>query len=137
MAEHLAELKKKGGGGALTETVLWTNPSPTSTWVYTQMINLSDDYTKYKYLKVIFRNSTTNSSERSVLIPTDEFAISGTENTVTYMMGYLLSSTSLALMTRRILPDDSTTMHVTTCRQVNGTQLNDNLVIPKQVIGLK
>lgn len=133
MAEHLAELKKKGGG-AMTETVLWTNPSPTSTWTYTQMINLSDDYTNYKYLKVIFRKHTSDNSKRSVLIPTDEFAISSTGTPLTYTMGY---QSTTALMVRRILSDDSTTMHVSTCRQVNGTQSNDNQIIPYQIIGLK
>ena len=39
-----------GGGGMLEETVLWTNPSPTSDFA-AQTVTLSDSISNYDYIK--------------------------------------------------------------------------------------
>lgn len=41
------------------ETVLWTNPSPTSSYAGNAVENLSDDITNYSKLKVGFRSHTS------------------------------------------------------------------------------
>ena len=58
MAESLASLRKKGGGG-MQETVLWTNPNPTTAMSATN-ITLSDDPTNYDFIGVQIRKANTS-----------------------------------------------------------------------------
>ena len=52
MAETLCTLRTKGGGVAKqTETVLWTNPSPSSSFAG-QTVTLSDDIKNYDYVGI-------------------------------------------------------------------------------------
>jgi len=52
MSEVLASLKKIGGSGEqYTETVLWTNPSPTADFA-AQTVTLSDSIGNYKYIGI-------------------------------------------------------------------------------------
>lgn len=78
MAEKLCQLKKKGGsssGGA--ETLLWTNPSPTSSQAMST-ITLSDNYTNYDLIKVEIRRTTGDPDIKvSTYISTNDFASVG------------------------------------------------------------
>ena len=80
MAEKLASLKKKGGGGntpASTETVLWTNNSPTSTFA-NQTVTLSDNISDYDYLCFEYRSTTGSSAKTSkVFVKTTDFITAG------------------------------------------------------------
>ncbi len=74
MAEKLCTLRTKGGGGGkYTETVLWTNASPTSSFAQ-QNITLSDSISNYDYVRIYFRASTTNSAEKSIIFPVSEIS---------------------------------------------------------------
>ena len=68
-----------GGGGTLSETVLWTNPSPTAAFDG-QTLSLSDSLSNYDYVKIDYRASTTNATESSMIIPISSFYV---EDTVT------------------------------------------------------
>ena len=58
MAEKLCTLRGAGGGGAKqTETVLWTNSSPTSNFA-DQNVTLSDSMSNYDYLKFTYKKAT-------------------------------------------------------------------------------
>ena len=64
MAEKLCELRKKGGGGGkYTETSLWTNSAPTSSFS-AQAVTLSQSMADFKYLKIKVAPSTTSTSGR-------------------------------------------------------------------------
>lgn len=54
--------KAGGGGGQMTETVLWTNPNVANTFAE-QTITLTDSITNYDYIKVTVASSTTNNTE--------------------------------------------------------------------------
>jgi len=102
MSEKLCTLRTQGGGG-LKETALWTNSAPTSVFA-NQTITLSDDLTKYDYLKVSYRVSTSISTESYVIIPVDTFKnYTGSQtNTIMYVLqsiggyAYMLYQRSMA-----------------------------------------
>ena len=55
--------------GSLSETVLWTNPSPTAAFV-DQTITIPD-IDNYTYIKLVFRNNTSDASELINILPVD------------------------------------------------------------------
>lgn len=80
MAEKLCTLRKKGGG-KMKETVLWTNPSPTSDFAGV-VVDLSDNISHYKYIGIVGAYSkSSNSHTLECMYPTDELvnATSGSD----------------------------------------------------------
>ena len=75
MSEKLCTLRTKGGGGGkYTETSLWTNPSPTSSFSG-QTVTLSDSVSNYKYIAIKsgFNSSYYSDSESmTIVVPVDE-----------------------------------------------------------------
>ena len=71
MSEVLAQLEKKGGGD-LKETILWTNPSPTSSFGGVD-VSLSETIENFKYVKLYFRISTSNSTQSATIYEKDIF----------------------------------------------------------------
>ena len=65
MSEVLAQLEKKGG---MSEKTLWTNSAPTSNFDVTQ-ITLLEDMDNFDYIKIKWKLSTSNTSERIALFP--------------------------------------------------------------------
>lgn len=59
-------LVRVSNGGTFSETLLWSNPSPTVSYS-SGTVNLSDNVTNYDYIKVTFRSSTTKSLTRSLI----------------------------------------------------------------------
>ena len=127
MAEQLCELKKKGGG-AMTETVLWTNPSPTATFVQ-QSISLPD-LLSYKYLKFYLRDSTSDSTSWSAIFNITDMSSKGMP------LGQALDSASKTHY-RGTQTLSGTSLTIRNCYQVNGTGTNNSLVIPIKISGLK
>lgn len=81
---------KCGGGGALSETVLWTNPSPTSNQA-ASTVSLTDNISNYKYIKIYWKNVSNGTWETSALVDVEEF----TKWTSTYYaIGICASRTS-------------------------------------------
>lgn len=76
MAEVLASLKKIGGNGEqYTETVLWTNPSPTADFA-AQTVTLSNSIDNYKYIKIKYcfsKSYNTGNYLSDYIISVDEF----------------------------------------------------------------
>ena len=124
MSEQLASLHKKGGGD-LKETVLWTNPSPTSSF-NAQTITLSDDMNNYQFLKVVSRISKTDSTERVYEIEPSKFydmCIRGTISGVSWI--------------RIISKQSDTTVSSSTSYRVNASGTSTDNAIPVQISGLK
>lgn len=61
-----------GGGGALSETVLWTNSSPSDNFS-AQTVNLSDSVVNYKYLKFIYRGRNASAVTSSIIYSVDDY----------------------------------------------------------------
>ena len=124
----------QGGGGELTETTIWTNSSPTSTFPDTT-ITLSDSISNYKFLKIKFRKATTASDETSVMFDCDDFTeqIINTNKSVT-CIAFVGTSVTYA---RRIGYVDDTHIHIDKNIQINGQATTTNYNIPVEIIGLK
>lgn len=60
MAETLCQLKKKGGG-KMSETVLWTNPSPNAVQ-NNQTITLSQSVSNYDVIRIYYKGYYANGS---------------------------------------------------------------------------
>lgn len=128
-----------GSGGGLTETTLWTNPSPTSAMTSGTLITLSDDYTNYDYLKFTYRVSTTIDTEWDVVIPKDSVtdAIYGLTNNNRISLSYYGSS----YLTIRVLGRSNSTtardFKATDSRQWGGAGTSTTFNIPTKISGLK
>ena len=61
MSEKLASIEKKGGG-KMSETVLWTNPSPSSNRSGTNTITLSESYENYDFIRIKFKYVASTSA---------------------------------------------------------------------------
>lgn len=144
MAEKLCSLKKiGGGGGSLTETVLWTNASPTSTFA-AQVVTLSDDMNNYTYLKFEYRHSTTDSNLYEIIVPVDLYKTSLTPDsgntthyipTISAMVGgqYAFSN----IYARAIPYKTDTSIEVTSVRSLSGVSPALTNIIPTRIIGMK
>ena len=128
MSEALCELRKKGGGGGkYTETSLWTNSAPTSSFAQ-QEVTLSDNIDNYDFIKVNFRNSTSDSTEIGTLISASDVA----KSSVYLAFEVIVSS---AAYVRRIQKTSSNSVSITGCYRLNGT-LN-TACIPTSIAGCK
>ena len=134
MAEKLASLRKKGG--KMSETVLWTNPSPSSGFA-AQTLSLSQDIDNFKYLKFVYGYSTTYNTEHlSFSISVDDFKKCVANNNRSYGL-CLTSRNSGNNFTRISFWVSDTSLSISNCYQFAGTASNNNLVIPVQIIGMK
>ena len=89
MAEKLCTLRKCGGG-KMKETVLWTNPSPTSDFAGV-VVDLSDNISHYKYIGIVGAYSkNSNSNTLECIYPADQLpnATSGAAYPVMSIAGY-------------------------------------------------
>ena len=140
MSEVLAQLKQKGSG-ELKETVLWTNPSPTANYSGGR-ISLSDNINNYKYLKFVWKESTSRDVYVSVIAKVDEFKTSSvaTAGTATNAFSYgsiYFKQTAGTAGVRLVYYATDNSLEITTAFEINGQGLNASLNIPYQVIGLK
>lgn len=133
MAEKLAALKQKGGGG-LKETVLWTNSAPTNTF-NSQAITLSDSIDNYDYVRVYWRVSTTNSTLGSILFAPSELL--NLEAGTVSAFGSRTSNGSTTTYFRFLQRNSSTSLAVSTCLQRNTSTAANSTVIPTQITGCK
>ena len=126
---------KCGGGGALKETVLWTNPSPTSNLSAADQ-PLSQSINNFKKLVVYYKVSKSDSAETYVTYDVEEFKnyIVGTANIV----GAIGCRSSSATYARAVYYVDDTTIRFGGCSRIGTTaSTNDSLAIPTKVCGLK
>lgn len=129
------------GGGALTETVLWTNPSPTSTFSGTECSLSSTLDNGYKYIKVTYRASTTDATEYEVYFDAQSFINNGTLD----QAGQYLPAISTTIQVssnyfqtvRCMRKGSNTSINVTQCYRLGQTTAYNNYAIPTKISGLK
>lgn len=140
---HLWHGINVGGGGALSETVLWTNTSPTSSFSNLTIDLDSSLDNGYKYIKIVYRVSTTNSKEYEILIDAQAFLSNGSLTAAGNYTGCIgtmkPSGSSYVLMDRgfRKPSTSDTGMIFSHCYVLGATTLDDNYTIPTKIIGLK
>ena len=136
MSETLCTLRTKGGGGAQqTETVLWTNSSPSSNFS-SQDVTLSDNISNYDYIGIVTAFNTSGGNRSKTLMSVSDFKNSPfpqTGNQVTLNMG---SATSSITMYRVAYYSSDTTIRIGTAVSSAGNT-NNAYVIPTQIVGIK
>lgn len=116
--------------GGSTETVLWTNNSPTSSFAV-QSVTLSDDYTNYDYLEFYFRSTTSDDTEYRDIIPTSVLAKSTSASTCT-----IGNSSSSKIRSRGIYATSNTSIRISDCYPLNSTSASNTSVIPTKIVGI-
>lgn len=123
-----------GGGGDLTETTLWTNSSPTSNFS-AQEVTLSDSISNYDYIEIVWRVSTSNSTEGAVMMPVSTFIDSGTSYDKP-KLSICVAATS-ALYARRVQYTSDTSVYITICYKVGSSGTSGAYAIPLYIKGVK
>ena len=116
--------------GGSTETVLWTNNSPTSSFAV-QTVTISDDYTNYDYLEFYFRSTTSDDTEYRDIIPTSVLAKSTSASTCT-----IGNSSSSKIRSRGIYATSNTSIRISDCYPLNSTSASNTSVIPTKIVGI-
>ena len=141
MSEVLAQLEKKGSGD-MSETVLWTNPTPSSTFG-DSTITLSDDINNYKYLKIVWKKSTSNAEYITTIVSVDEFKTStnagagSARYAFSFCSIYYKGTGSTNSGIRIFYYVTDTTIKMSQALGFNGSNVDNSVDIPYQVIGLK
>lgn len=125
---------KTGGGGALSETVLWTNPSPTSSLAAGNR-TITGNFSDYKYVKIEWRYSTSSQTKNNIIISIDEFkTMTSTGGTCPVVVAIRTSNT---IYGRVIYYVDDTTFANGSAYPLGGTTAANANVIITQISGLK
>lgn len=138
MAEILCSLRKKSGGGTMTETTLWTNPSPTADFA-TQSVNLSDNISNYDYIEIeaCFSKSETTKI-MSYLYKASE--VSGSVFNTVHPIIYIGNYYSNKYYYRPFNYSSDTSFSIGTCKTNTGSGSASNYnagCIPLTIKGLK
>ena len=122
--------------GGFTETSLWTNSSPTSTFAaQTVSLNQTITTTKFDYIKIKVRVSTSVSTEQSYIFPTSEFlnfADSGSNMPRGYV-GMRINSNQARFVTMT----STSQVKFSASYQLASTSSNSTGIIPVSISGLK
>ena len=125
----------KTGGGALSETVLWTNPSPTSGFT-SQSVNLSDNLTNYKFIKATWKISKSTSDEAAVIMSIDDFLQTGlTQSDFLFTLTSRISNNITAV--RSCWYETDNKIHIGTGIDAGSSTTRNDNCIPLKVFGLK
>ena len=127
-----------GGGGQPTETTLWTNPSPSSSFAG-QTVTLSDDMTNYDYLKFTYKAVSTLDTLGEDIIPTAKFVSYGSSMTTAgpkFAIGKTGTSSDDRYI-RFLTYSSNTTIDFKTPQKAGAAQTSNNACIPVQIIGIK
>lgn len=136
MSEVLAQLEKKGT--TFQETVLWTNPNPTSTSGFEgRDVSLNDNISNYAYIKFLTNyNAWVTSKVIEIIIKADEFS-NYIDGNGMYTTGFFIQGSDGTQYWRYLTYVSDTSVHFTnTINRTSGAITNAN-VIPYQIIGLK
>ena len=142
MSEKLCTLRTKGGGGGAKqeETVLWTNPNPTSSSGFAaQTVTLSDSISNYDYIYVTwgYNSSYTGTSNKNYYSVSDFKNLTLGGGTRHFIGQGGAQDTSNNTYTREIYYVSDTSIGFTVGYGVNRVQSVANVIIPLSIIGIK
>lgn len=121
--------------GGFTETTLWTNSSPTSTFA-AQTVTLtggSISSSTYNYIGVTWRRGTSASDTMTVLCPTSQF-MTGTNKTL--LPGFAGSGTTAYVYFRSFTYTSATQVYFSDAKNTSG-QTGNTHAIPVYIKGYK
>lgn len=117
----------------MTETVLWTNPNPTTSYS-TGTVTVSS-MTEYDFIKIVFRKTTSDSTEIPYIVPLSTFETMLDEAKASFLgAGYKISTT---IVCRPTYYSSSTSVYFSNCKQLGGSDSSRNSMIPYKIIGIK
>lgn len=122
-----------GASSELSETILWTNSSPASSFSG-QSVTLSESVDNFKYIAFYVRTSETNDTESYVMCDTDElktYIESGVHPTLD-----LASRVNNQLFTRMAFYVDTTHIKYADAYELTGAPTRNSYVIPTKIVGL-
>lgn len=132
----MAYIKCGTNGGTLSETVLWTNSSPTSSFEG-QTVTLSDDIDNYTYLKFTFIPTTSNTTDEiSIIYSVDDFKKLANNSSDPFFRGISPYAFSQSVACERAFFYISNTS-VSFAYGSTGTVTHNEALIPVSVSGLK
>ena len=141
MSEKLCALKKRGGGGALTETTLWTNSSPTSNMADGTLLTLSQPYSDFDYIKVEYNYSVNEQISYTVIFTKELFDSAfngGAYGGRPYLGIYTGAAQIVRIFYGATNNPNPSQLYTTGGRRVKSTSGDLNThVIPTKIIGLK
>lgn len=118
-----------GGGGSGAETTLWTNANPTSNYT-SGTETLSQSMGNFTYLKIVYRQSTTDSDEMATLVPVSNLGNADARISISWNVSSTIWSRNIAKVS-----DTSVSIGIS-YKQAGANQGNAN-VIPLSIIGVK
>lgn len=125
---------KCGGGGGMTETTLWTNSSPTSTFA-AQSVTLSQSLSNFDYIRFEYRFSTSNSASYSVIIKASDVTNSLTTSG-NFTIALMVRSSSY-YRSRRVTYNSLTSLEVSLAWDSNHAGSSNSEAIPTKIVGMK
>lgn len=126
---------RTGGGGALNETVLWTNSSPTSSMATSTTRTISGNFSDYKQVKISWRLAINNAKTNFIIVPIDEFKEMRNDNG--YNEIFLGARGSSAVYMRDVFYMNDTTFGNGSCFQRGTSTQNNAFCIITEISGLK
>lgn len=117
-----------GSGAGLQETVLWTNPNPTTSMSSTT-VTLSESVTGFDFIKIESRVSTSDSTTYSVLMPASEWSSD-------YCFGFVNKINTNYFVRRFQKVSDTSGKFDDNCQIYNATN-NNTHAIPVAIYGVK
>ena len=136
----LIRANTSGGGGSLTETLLWTNTAPTTAISSATDYTLSDDIDKYTFIKLVYRRTTTNATEYTMYYTPDyilESNQSGSTPRPLPTFGIQDSSSYMYIRTFKGYTSDKKKIRIGTCYQQATTTAQAASCIPLYFYGVK
>ena len=118
----------------MKETVLWTNPSPTSIF-NAQTVSLSDSKMNYDFIKIYWRLSTTNASESFIMVDPTTIPLDLTVGLPMAISARLTNNGSVS--GRIIVSNTDTSMLIAASILRNSTQGDNTTAIPTKITGCK
>lgn len=139
MSETLCTLRTKGGGGGkYTETSLWTNPSPSSTFD-AQTVTLSDSIDNYKYIAIRYKFTAGTSDAdytTHIVSPSDiakSIPTSGINTDTVTLGGKTRANYNYSRIVHYV---SSTSLSFTIGYGTNFAGTSNNIAIPLEILGL-
>lgn len=122
-------------GGTLSETTLWTNPSPTSNFA-AQTVNLSDNIKNYSYIEVEYKMSKSSTVFSKLLMPVSIFTQNlSTDNPMIWLSRGRNDGTGGMVRCARYASD--TSVYISTTTGIGAGTTDNQYCIPTYIYGCK
>ena len=125
---------KTGGGGALSETVLWTNSSPTTSFA-AKTVTLSQSIANFERVRIYWRGSTSLATEASIDVSISDLQSFTGNSALRGSLGII--NTNGSNYTRSFAYVNNTSIAFTNAYPFDNTSAVNIVAIPTKICGLK